>query len=341
MKEKNVILAVTAFIMVFIILLFTFLYLFFENSLYKPSDYRNLVHVDIDRTVEDLKVVKIAYPHPKSHPIHAALNEMLVPELKQVTESFFQVELYPDNQLGESYHQLEGLMNGAIELSVLPSVDLDSFDSMSVFTVPYLFHDFSEVDKFMSNQNNLLKITQELEESNLVLLGWSYDGYRHIVRTSSSFNPSDKTVGISSAIDSPLRSLYFQSLNYVPKYIDGGNLIGLIRSSAIPYGEISTAQYSVSGISHAVRNIESYRYLSVPAFFIANKEFWEDLSTQEKVLVQKAVHETTLYANDAVLASEEIFSNSFTLKNNMIAEPGNEYIFEVNKYMNNSDFEID
>jgi len=332
MKEKSVLLAVTVIIILFIIILFASVSVIFENALFQTSHYTPRVHVEIDRAIEELKVVKISHPHTKSHPIHAALNEVLVPELKRVSGSSFQVELYPDNQLGGSESQLLGLMNSALELVVLPAVQLSRYGSMGIFSVPYMFSSYSEVSSFLDSEGTRTRIEKDLERDGLILLGWGFDGYRHIVRTGDPSGSEEWTVGLSSIQESPLRHEFFQSQGYTPTYLEAADLTGLLQKAQIPFGEISTTQYIEHEVGGAIQTIEYPRYLSVPILFLTHKSFWDTLTLQEQALVQKAVDETIHYSDKALLALESSFLETAGTARPHV--PANEpYAAKVAEYM--------
>ncbi|MBN2859728.1 MAG: TRAP transporter substrate-binding protein DctP [Sphaerochaetaceae bacterium] len=340
MKEKSVLLAVSLIILLFIILLFASVSLIFENTLFQTSHYTPRVHVELDRAIEDIKVVKISHPHPKSHPIHAALNEVLVPELKRVSGFAFQVELYPDNQLGGSESQLLGLMNTALELVVLPAVYLSRYDSMGIFSVPYMFSSYTEVSSFLDRERTRTRIEKDLERDGLMLLGWGFDGYRHIVRTGDPALSEEWTVGLSSIQESPLRHEFFQSQGYTPTYLEAADLTGLLRKAQIPFGEISTTQFIEHEVGGAIQTIEYPRYLSVPILFLTHKSFWDTLSVQEQNLIQKAVNETLHYANEALLALESSFLT--TMDSTWMPAPVNEqYDARVVEYIEQMGFDKD
>lgn len=340
MKEKSILLAVTLIILMVIILLFASVSVIFENTLFHTSHYTPRVHVELDRAIEDIKVVKISHPHPKSHPIHAALNEVLVPELKRVSGSAFQVELYPDNQLGGSESQLIGLMNTALELVVLPAVHLSQYDSMGIFSVPYMFSSYAEVSSFLDNERTRARIEKDLKRDDLMLLGWGFDGYRHIVRTGDPNISEEWTVGLSSIQESSLRHEFFQSQGYTPTYLEAADLTGLLRKAQIPFGEISTTQYVEHEVGGAVQTIEYPRYLSVPILFLTHRSFWDTLTVQEQTLVQNAVDETIHYANEALLALEASFLEA--MDSTWTPSPVNEpYATEVVEYIEQMGFDIE
>ena len=339
MKERSLLLTVATLIILFIIVLFASVSVIFENTLFHTSRYPEREYVELDRSIDDLTVVKISHPHPKSHPIHAALNEVLVPELKRLSGSAFQVELYPDSQLGGSESQLLGLINGALELVVLPAVDLVRYESMGVFCIPYLFSSYTEVSSFMNNKITRERIQEDLDCDRLLMLGWGFDGYRHIVRTGTPDSSEEWTVGLPSMQDAPLRHEFFRVRGYTPTYLDSADLAGSLRRALIPFGEMSTTEYAQSAPGSSMMGVEFPRYLSVPVLFLTSRSFWDTLTAEERNLVQKAIDETIHYADKALLALDPSFPEPREVKHGR--SDGNEPLqSKITEYIDQLGFDV-
>ncbi len=307
MKDRNMLLLITFLILTVTLIFFLSMVDLFENSLFHLSSFRNYTHIDLDRSIDGLQVIKISHPHSKSHPINTALNEVLIPELKQVEYANFQVELYPDSQLGPVKEQERGLEHGAIEISVIPASDLRAAASLKVFSIPYMFRDFSEVEEFMSDQNNSRIIREELAHSNLVLLGWGYEGYRHIVQTrvaNGSVQPN--SIALTTG-GSPLSTEFFQEKQLIPTFLSPEDLEWQLQNGTVGYGELSTLQFNERFLAQKIREVTYIRYLCIPSLYLANAEFWNSLAAEEKEAVQKAVSKTIVQANRSIGTTEHAF----------------------------------
>ncbi|MCF7944810.1 MAG: TRAP transporter substrate-binding protein DctP [Spirochaetia bacterium] len=308
MKAKTKMRTVIVLTIVSIFVLFLAVTFLLEKALFPAASFKERSHVEIDRSIDDLKVIKVSYPYPESHAFHAALNEVFIPKIKQQAGMRFQVELYPDNQLGSVDRQLLGLEHGTIEMAVIPGTQMEKYSSLTLFNIPYLFSEYAELSKFLDRRKNQNILENELASFGIKYLEWGFEGYRHIVKSYPSRTYfSDALVGVSS-IETAAGNSFFEAEGLIPQTYDKEVLIGYLRDGSLPFAELSSSQFLNNNLNQSVQQIPYPRYLTVPNFLLINNDFWRNISSQEKLLIEEALEETAAYGTQMVFEGEEQFT---------------------------------
>src|SRR6185436_11746815 len=90
-----------------------------------------------------------------------------------------EVQVFPNQQLGNERDMIEGMQLGTIDLAVINTPLLAGFDPrFLIFDMPFLFNDWAHVGRMLSGQigTDLLK---SLESRQLKAFGFSTAGFRH------------------------------------------------------------------------------------------------------------------------------------------------------------------
>jgi len=303
-KLKLIISLIAASLFVFLLLITSV----FDQIMFPDYHFKKRTHAELDRSIDDLIVMKITHSYPESHALHTALSEVFIPEIKQKAGLQFQVELYPDGSLGDEERQLLGVEHGSVEMAVIPGTEMKRFAAFSVFSIPYIFRDFSHLDAFLKDESSESVLAEELAFSGIRYMGWGFEGYRHIMKTrpsASYFSPN--LTGVSSG-ESVASQRFFSMHGLIPQTYSTEALLGYGRDGSLPFIELSSSQFVNYSIQQVIRSIPFPRYLTVPSFFIADAVFWDALSPENKSLITSALEKTLTYEKELVLAEEAKFS---------------------------------
>ncbi|MFC0559039.1 TRAP transporter substrate-binding protein [Halalkalibacter alkalisediminis] len=250
------------------------------------------------------KELKLAHNQTLDHPIHLSLVEFgrLVEEKsnKDIT-----VTIFANGQLGSEREVIELTQTGAVDVAKVSASALEGFDSdYSIFSLPYVFEDYTEFESVMNNDAITDQLYFETEDIGFIGLTYYNAGTRNLYTKDKAVTSLADMRGLKTRVQPSQTSV---------KMIDA---LGGIPT-AMAYGEVYTALQS--GVIDAAENNETalvgnnhgevakyYMYTGhqiVPDMLIMNAERFNRFTEAEKLIIEEAATESTLY-------HEEIWSET-------------------------------
>jgi tripartite ATP-independent transporter DctP family solute receptor len=158
-------------------------------------------------------------------------------EVTAKTGGALQVQVFPNNQLGSERDMVEGMQLGTIDLAVINTPLLASFNPrFMIFDMPFLFNDWAHVDRILTGTIGS-QLLSALEANDLVAFTFSTAGFRHTLNDRRPVRtPED------------LRGLKIRTLDN-PVHVAIMNAMGA-NATPMQYGEVATAlhQHTVDGL---------------------------------------------------------------------------------------------
>ena len=206
------------------------------------------------------------------------------------------VKVYPGGALGGDAAVISSLQGGTIDMTMASSGLLYAMSKdFGLLSLPYLFNDAKEAYAVLDGPVGR-KLLDQLPAKGLIGLGyWEY-GYKSVT---NSKRPIAKM--------EDLQGLKLRVMQIAP-HLDAFNTLGS-NAVPMPFPEVYTAleQKAVDGQENTLFTIQSVKlnevqkylsttrhaYDSIPVMF--SKKIWDQLSADERKIVQDAVTEATPY----------------------------------------------
>jgi TRAP-type C4-dicarboxylate transport system substrate-binding protein len=116
--------------------------------------------------------------------------EMLNREIAEKTGNKLQLRIYAGGVLGDETDMLRKMQIGQIQAAALTSGSLSLlFKEINVLQIPFLFHNYEEVDYTLTAMDSFFK--RGLEANGYVLLGWSEVGFVYLMSKTPLASVSD------------------------------------------------------------------------------------------------------------------------------------------------------
>jgi tripartite ATP-independent transporter DctP family solute receptor len=148
-----------------------------------------------------------------------------------------EIQLFPNQGLGNERDMIEGMQLGTVDLAVINTPLLASFDQrFMLFDMPFLFNDWNHVNKVLSGKVGQ-QLMKALESKGLKAFAFSTAGFRHVVNQRRPVRTPDD-----------LRGLKIRTLDN-PVHVAIMNAMGA-NATPMQYGEVSTAlrQGTIDGL---------------------------------------------------------------------------------------------
>jgi len=148
-----------------------------------------------------------------------------------------EIQLFPNQGLGNERDMIEGMQLGTVDLAVINTPLLASFDQrFMLFDMPFLFNDWSHVNKVLSGPVGQ-QLMKALESKGLKAFAFSTAGFRHVVNHRRQVRTPEDLKGLKiRTLDNPVHVAIMNSM--------GAN------ATPMQYGEVATAlrQRTIDGL---------------------------------------------------------------------------------------------
>lgn len=212
------------------------------------------------------------------------------------TKGKYKINLFPSGQLGNESEMIKNLTMGTMDLGVITNAPTGAFiKPFMALDLPFIFPNEKVAHSVLDGKAGEM-LLERLTKLNIVGLGFSEGGFRHMINNVRPINIPEDTKGIKFRVmTTPIYIGLFQSL--------GSNAVPM------PWGEVFTAvqQKVIDGLEipipviYANKYYEVAKYLSLtghtysPLIFMCSEQRWKKLSTEEKEIFKKAAKESAAF----------------------------------------------
>jgi len=169
-----------------------------------------------------------------------------------------EIEVFPNQQLGNERDMIEGLQLGTLDLAVINTPLLAGFDPrFLIFDMPFLFKDWSHVDKVLTSSIGA-DLIKSLEAKQIKAFNFSTAGFRHVLNYKKPVKTPEDLAGLKiRTLDNPVHVAIMNAM--------GAN------ATPMQYSEVATAlrQHTVDGLDSPApaavteKFYETNKYLSL------------------------------------------------------------------------------
>jgi tripartite ATP-independent transporter DctP family solute receptor len=179
-------------------------------------------------------------------------------ELEKATGGKFEVELYPNRQLGDEKPLVEGMRLGTVDAGIITNAVLAQIEpSLQLNDMPFLFANEDKARAMLDGPVGQ-KLGANLEKKGVKLLAWCEGGFRNMVNNVRPVAKPDDVSGVKFRVmQNPVYIAMFSSL--------GGNAIPMSWGdtlTAIQQGTIDGLEIPLAIIDQA-KIYESTKFLSI------------------------------------------------------------------------------
>lgn len=239
--------------------------------------------------------IKLSYVTAKDSPYGLGVTKF-TELVSQKSGGKIKVRGYADGQLGAEVQSISGAQGGVLEMALVSTAAVGGIaKEFSLFDLPFLFSDEKEAYAVLDGPVGK-QLLDKLSDKSLTGLCYWEVGFRH---TTSSKHP------IVKADD--FRGLKIRTIQN-PVFVDVFNTLGA-NATPMAFTEVYTAldtkaidgQETPYNIIYTSKFFEVQKYLSAtkhiygPGVVLVGKKFWDQLSADEKKILQDSCSEARDY----------------------------------------------
>lgn len=223
---------------------------------------------------------------------------------EQYTDGKVKVEVYPNSQLYKDKEELEALQLGAVQM-LAPS--LAKFGPLGVpdfeaFDLPYIFDGYNQLRKVTDGEVGKAMLAK-LEDKGIRGLAYWDNGFKVMSANSPLLTPDD-FLGLKMRIQSSkVLEAEMNALGAIPQVMAFSEVYQGLQTGVVDGTENPPSNMYTQKMNEVQKHatLSNHGYLGYAV--IVNKEFWDGLPEDVRGQLEKAMAESTVYANG--IAQEE------------------------------------
>src|SRR6266481_1979231 len=240
---------------------------------------------------------KYANNLPDSHPLNARAKEMAA-AIKAETNGRFDLQIFPNNQLGSDTDMLSQIRSGGLEFFTLSGLILATLvPAASINGIGFAFPDYDTVWKAMDGDLGGY-IRGEITKAGLVVMDKIWDnGFRQTTSSTRPITGPDDLKGFKIRVPvSPLWTSMFKAFDASPASINFSEVYSALQTKIVEGQENPLAIISTAKLYEVQKYCSLTNHMWEGYWFLANRRAWEALPDDVRMVVEKNVNAAALKA---------------------------------------------
>jgi TRAP-type transport system periplasmic protein len=230
--------------------------------------------------------MKIGHIVDTKHPYHAGA-EHFAKRLRELSNDRIEPQVYPNGQLGAEREMAEGIQFGTLESAAVTFAIASRFvKEMDIFSLPFLFRDFSHVYKVLDSSFGE-ELNQAAIKKGFRILGFWVGGTRSVyARRPIGDLGSLKGLKIRT-IESPIVVATWKALGTIPTPTPMTEVYTAIQQGMVDGGEGNVISYNTMKFDEVAPYVLHIKYLTtIQPLLVGEKFFQAQTPELQKAILQ-------------------------------------------------------
>src|ERR1700747_3650432 len=246
-------------------------------------------------------IYKYANNLPETHPMNLRAREMAA-AIKQETNGRFDLQIFPNSQLGSDTDTLSQIRSGGVEFFTLSGLILSTLvPAASINGMGFAFPDYDTVWKAMDGDLGAY-IRAQIAKANLIAMDKIWDnGFRQTTTSTRPVQTPDDFRGMKLRVPvSPLWTSMFKALDASPASINFNEVYSALQTKIVDGQENPLAIISTAKLYEVQKYCSLTNHMWDGFWFLANRRAWEALPDDVRGIVAKHINAAGLKERDDV-----------------------------------------
>ena len=234
---------------------------------------------------------KFANNLPESHPFVARAREMAA-AIKTETNGRFDLQIFPNNQLGSDTDMLSQVRSGGIEFFTLSGLILATLvPAASINGIGFAFPDYDTVWKATDGDLGAY-VRREINKANLVVMDKIWDnGFRQTTSSTKPINGPEDYKGFKIRVPvSPLWTSMFKAFDASPASINFSEVYSALQTKIVEGQENPLALISTAKLYEVQKYCSLTNHMWDGFWFLANRRAWEAVPEDMRAIVARNIN---------------------------------------------------
>jgi tripartite ATP-independent periplasmic transporter solute receptor, DctP family len=246
------------------------------------------------------RTLRFAHAAAESHPGHKIATSF-AEELERLVPGAFDVQIFPNRQLGDDKQGLESVLSGTIEICNASGVQyplVTGRPALDAYQLPFLVRDYDHFSE-LSKTDIAQKIHDDLAEAGLIGLATADIGQRHFLSVRDSVKSIDHFAGLKTRIvPVPLHKAVWEAVGVSPVGLPYGEVYGALETKVIDAVEINVSSMLGENLFEVGKHMTLTGHYPWHATTAMNKAVFDALEPD----FQGAIREAGKHSTAATLA---------------------------------------
>jgi TRAP-type transport system periplasmic protein len=234
---------------------------------------------------------KYANNLPDSHPMNVRAREMAA-AIKTETNGRFDLQVFPNNQLGSDTDVLSQIRSGGVEFFTLSGLILSTLvPAASINGIGFAFPDYDTVWKAMDGGLGAY-VRGEIKKSGLEVMEKIWDnGFRQTTSSTKPINGPEDFKGFKIRVPvSPLWTSMFKAFDAAPASINFSEVYSALQTKIVEGQENPLAIIATAKLYEVQKYCSLTNHMWDGFWFLANRRAWEKLPEDVRTIVAKNIN---------------------------------------------------
>ena len=234
---------------------------------------------------------KFANNLPEQHPFVARAREMAA-AIKAETNGRFDMQVFPNSQLGSDTDMLSQVRSGGIEFFTLSGLILATLvPAASINGIGFAFPDYPTVWKTMDGELGAY-VRGEINKSGLEVMEKIWDnGFRQTTSSTKAISGPDDFKGFKIRVPvSPLWTSMFKAFDASPASINFSEVYSALQTKVVEGQENPLAIISTAKLYEVQKYCSLTNHMWDGFWFLANRRAWEAVPADMRAIVAKHIN---------------------------------------------------
>src|ERR1700720_588616 len=267
-------------------------------------------------------VYKYANNLPETHPMNLRAREMAA-AIKQETNGRFDLQIFPNSQLGSDTDTLSQIRSGGVEFFTLSGLILSTLvPAASINGMGFAFPDYDTVWKAMDGDLGAY-IRAQIAKANLIAMDKIWDnGFRQTTTSTKPVQTPDDFRGMKLRVPiSPLWTSMFKALDASPASINFNEVYSALQTKIVDGQENPLAIISTAKLYEVQKYCSLTNHMWDGFWFLANRRAWQALPDDVRGIVAKNVNAAALKERDDVAKLNATLQQDLAAKGLVFNQP--------------------
>ena len=226
-----------------------------------------------------------------THPMNIRAREM-AGAIKAETNGRFDLQIFPNSQLGSDTDTLSQVRSGGVEFFTLSGLILSTLvPAASINGMGFAFPDYATVWKAMDGDLGTY-VRGQIAKVNLVVMDKIWDnGFRQTTSSNKPINTPDDLRGFKIRVPvSPLWTSMFKAFEASPTSINFNETYTALQTKVVDGQENPLAIISTNKLNEVQKYCSLTNHMWDGFWFLANRRAWERLPQDVRTIVAKHIN---------------------------------------------------
>ncbi|WP_347312791.1 TRAP transporter substrate-binding protein [Defluviimonas sp. SAOS-178_SWC] len=236
------------------------------------------------------KTLRIAHAANEVHPGHI-LATSFADSLEELMPGAFNIQIFPNRQLGDDKQLLEGTVAGTLDVTAVSGVLIPLVTgrpAMNAWQLPFLVKDYDHFGQLALGEVGQ-KIQDDLREAGLIGLATADTGQRNFLSAKGAVTTLEDFAGLKTRIvPVPLHQQIWETVGTAPVGLPYGEVYGALETGVIDAVEINVSSMLGENLWEVGKHFTLTGHYPWHMATIMSQVYWDGLGDEEKAAVAEA-----------------------------------------------------